>query len=708
MLKSGSGKVFNDPIHGHIELSLLAVKIVDTPQFQRLRDISQLGGVYYVFPAASSKRFEHCIGVSYLSRYFVEQLRNFQPELGITDQDVLCLEIAGLCHDLGHGPFSHLFDGNVLPALRNNSRFVHEHASIGILDILIEENNLITEFIKYGLNEEDVHFIKELILGDEHDAPDGFKWKGRPNKSFLYDIVANKRNGIDVDKFDYFSRDCHVLGLNKGFDALRLMKFARVFTVSRNSNGNVLKCDDISHYSPLIKSQYLQNNDNSSSLKKRKVIPSSNITVTTTPIRTSKVRKSSIDNNNINNNDDNNNTINNNDEIKSVQKNIWKEIKNNVNNNNLENILENDENVNHNNNNNNNNNISSTQLEICFHAKEAWNILELFHTRYALHKRAYQHRVSKAVELMISEAFILSDPYILIPGRSNNSNDDEEPILRKMSECPDDLHAYWKLGEYIIRQIENSPMKELKQAQLTLKRLRKRDLFSFVGEIILSPQLQLKLITSKNKFKSNKNITKRVQEEILLIKHSLEMLHYDNNNDNIFNVFREIDDKDIFCTVVKMGYGKGNLNPVLDSTVFYRPKKNNTMELVQYITLEANDNNDNNNNNGSIYNERETHANNNLHSSNKNYNHIYQSLLELKQQQNNNHKSTEIIKEEWEVGVVPSDSISRLIPKEFEETYVRIFTRYKHQRPYVQLLFQEWCDAHAVSIDFMAATPQEK
>jgi hypothetical protein len=78
--------------------------------------------------------------------------------------------------------------------------FEHEHASIGIFDILIAENNLLPVFSKYGLDEEDIHFIKELVLGDRSDAPHGFEWKGRGDKTFLYDIVANKRNGIDVDK----------------------------------------------------------------------------------------------------------------------------------------------------------------------------------------------------------------------------------------------------------------------------------------------------------------------------------------------------------------------------------------------------------------------------------------------------------------------------------------------------------------------------
>eukprot|EP01031_Cornospumella_fuschlensis_P047894 gene47894-58674_t len=226
LLSTGKGKIFNDPIHGHIEISLLAVKVMDTPQFQRLRDISQLGGTYYVFSGASSNRFEHCLGVSYLAKVFVSNLRANQPELQITDKEILCVEIAGLCHDLGHGPFSHLYDGKLLPSILNNHDFAHEHASIGILDILIKENNLLPEFAKHGLDESHIHFIKELMLGDPHEAPPGFEWKGCLNREFLYDIVANKRNGIDVDKFDYFARDCHMLGLTKSFDSMRLMKFA--------------------------------------------------------------------------------------------------------------------------------------------------------------------------------------------------------------------------------------------------------------------------------------------------------------------------------------------------------------------------------------------------------------------------------------------------------------------------------------------------
>uniref|UniRef100_A0A3Q3E3B4 HD domain-containing protein n=1 Tax=Labrus bergylta TaxID=56723 RepID=A0A3Q3E3B4_9LABR len=93
--------VFNDPIHGSIELHPLLIKIIDTPQFQRLRFIKQLGGVYFVYPGASHNRFEHSIGVGYLAGKLAEALRSRQPELNITERDVLCVQIAGLCHDLG-------------------------------------------------------------------------------------------------------------------------------------------------------------------------------------------------------------------------------------------------------------------------------------------------------------------------------------------------------------------------------------------------------------------------------------------------------------------------------------------------------------------------------------------------------------------------------------------------------------------------------
>ncbi|XP_036447396.1 deoxynucleoside triphosphate triphosphohydrolase SAMHD1-like isoform X1 [Colossoma macropomum] len=228
-------KVFNDPIHGHIELHPLLVRIIDTPQFQRLRHIKQLGGTYLVFPGASHNRFEHSVGVGYLAGCLVRALNERQPELLISKQDILCVQIAGLCHDLGHGPFSHMFDGMFIPKVRPEMNWKHENASVQMFDHLVKVNNLEPVMEKYGLSLPcDLIFIKEQIAGPLDSIASGSKWpyKGRSEeKSFLYEIVANKRNGIDVDKWDYFARDCYHLGIQNNFDYRRFLKFARVCEV---------------------------------------------------------------------------------------------------------------------------------------------------------------------------------------------------------------------------------------------------------------------------------------------------------------------------------------------------------------------------------------------------------------------------------------------------------------------------------------------
>lgn len=228
-----SRKVFNDPIHGHIELHPLCVKIIDTPQFQRLRFLKQLGTCYFVYSGAAHNRFEHSLGVCHLAGQLVRALKRRQPELNITDEDVLCVEIAGLCHDLGHGPFSHLFDGKFIPHVCPDTKWKHEDASRKMFRHLIEENNLQAEFEKAGLSSRDLTFIEEQVAGPKCNG-DKKKWpyEGRSKaKGFLYEVVANKRNGIDVDKWDYFARDCHMLGIKNNFDHHRCIHFARVLKV---------------------------------------------------------------------------------------------------------------------------------------------------------------------------------------------------------------------------------------------------------------------------------------------------------------------------------------------------------------------------------------------------------------------------------------------------------------------------------------------
>ncbi|XP_022345826.2 deoxynucleoside triphosphate triphosphohydrolase SAMHD1-like [Crassostrea virginica] len=221
------GEILNDPIHGHITIHPLCVKIMDTPQFQRLRSIKQLGGAYFVYPSATHSRFEHSIGVYHLAGQLAESLKQRQPNLGISNTDILCVQIAGLRHDLGQGPFSHLFSQKFLPLARREE-IKHEDLSLRMFEHLMDSNDLNSAFGQYGLTEIDRTFIKEQI-GPQKPRSGEWPYKGRgQEKGFLYEIVANKRNGIDVDKWDYIARDCHRLGIKNNIDHERCIKYANV------------------------------------------------------------------------------------------------------------------------------------------------------------------------------------------------------------------------------------------------------------------------------------------------------------------------------------------------------------------------------------------------------------------------------------------------------------------------------------------------
>lgn len=200
-------RTIHDRIHGHIGVEAVLVAVMDTPEFQRLRDLKQLGGTVYVYPGACHTRFEHCLGVSHLAGLMVEHLMAQDGNTyGIDERDRLCVKLAGLCHDLGHGPFSHMFELFVNRVRESEGKplWEHEDASMKLLDHLLTVNGVyLTE---YGLRlPEDLAFVKLCIRGLPNSAPWPAAELGRPSsKRFLLDIVANKRNGIDVDKLGMF------------------------------------------------------------------------------------------------------------------------------------------------------------------------------------------------------------------------------------------------------------------------------------------------------------------------------------------------------------------------------------------------------------------------------------------------------------------------------------------------------------------------
>lgn len=227
-------KVLHDPIHRHMVLPDTVLKCVDTPQFQRLRDLKQLGTVYYVFPGASHNRFEHSIGVSFLSGNMIDHLAMINPELDITNEEKLCIRVAGAVHDLGHGPLSHVFDGLFIPSVcGKDEHWSHEDMSLDLFDLMLDDNGI--EDLDFG---DCRKMVKQMVMGIKTPKPglgtaaattilSSTRIQERP---FLFEIVANGKNGIDTDKFDYLARDTYNVGMSTSFDYRRLLYGSRILS----------------------------------------------------------------------------------------------------------------------------------------------------------------------------------------------------------------------------------------------------------------------------------------------------------------------------------------------------------------------------------------------------------------------------------------------------------------------------------------------
>ncbi|CBZ36997.1 hypothetical protein, conserved [Leishmania donovani] len=245
MLEPKRSMSVRDTLYGQLEFPPVIRILTDSPVVQRLRDLKQLGNSFYVYPGATHSRFEHSLGVCYLGmelyRSIVDGHREEHRDFGVPEianltreaaqKDMHCIGIAGLCHDLGHGPLSHLFESFVRSSARPEEvqlrRWSHEQASIMLLRKMWLENE--TELAELGFTESDLRYVELLINGL---AP-GKAWPdnvGRPKWArFTTEIIANKRSGLDVDKIDYIQRDSVAcLGTPTFVSMSRLFQGARV------------------------------------------------------------------------------------------------------------------------------------------------------------------------------------------------------------------------------------------------------------------------------------------------------------------------------------------------------------------------------------------------------------------------------------------------------------------------------------------------
>jgi HD superfamily phosphohydrolase len=192
--------------YGSIHVDVLAKQIIETPVFQRLHLIRQTGLVFMVFPSATHTRFAHSLGVYHLARQCVEHLYAQHGGSIVTEDHRRLIPIAGLCHDLGHGPFSHVFE----KVVQSHQDWHHEQQSIRLLYRLVSHHSV-------DLSPGDLIFLKACIHPSEEES-----------RLWTYQIVANLHNGIDVDKLDYLNRDAVSFGIPPPLRIQRILGGMRI------------------------------------------------------------------------------------------------------------------------------------------------------------------------------------------------------------------------------------------------------------------------------------------------------------------------------------------------------------------------------------------------------------------------------------------------------------------------------------------------
>jgi hypothetical protein len=186
-------RVYRDPVHGSIPFDrddeAYIIELIDTAEFQRLRRIKQLGAAFLVFHGAEHTRFTHSIGVAHLAKKMLRKLES-DPHLPRDlpfDQTKKQVMAGALLHDIGHGPFSHLFE-------RVFEHKKHEEWGMEIIDSQNTEVHSVLQ--KHNL----VDSVKEVL-------------QPRFRPRFPRDIISSQ---LDADRLDYLLRDSYMTGVAYG------------------------------------------------------------------------------------------------------------------------------------------------------------------------------------------------------------------------------------------------------------------------------------------------------------------------------------------------------------------------------------------------------------------------------------------------------------------------------------------------------------
>jgi len=220
-------KVLKDPVHSYIHIHYEVIwNCLDSKEFQRLRRIRQLGGDFQVYPTAEHSRFSHSLGVYEIVRRMVTEVKSLCVEL--TEYEKVCVMLAGLLHDVGHGPFSHAFEH-----VTNHS---HEEYTAKII-LGNTELNAILRAVSEKLPQDIVSIIQHTHEND-----------------ILNQIVSGQ---LDADRMDYLLRDSYFTATSYGqFDLERILRTMRVRKTAEGRKVIVVKYTGIHSVEDYIMARY--------------------------------------------------------------------------------------------------------------------------------------------------------------------------------------------------------------------------------------------------------------------------------------------------------------------------------------------------------------------------------------------------------------------------------------------------------------------
>ena len=220
-------KVLKDPVHSYIHIHYEVIwNCLDSKEFQRLRRIRQLGGDFQVYPTAEHSRFSHSLGVYEIVRRMVTEVKSLCVEL--TEYEKVCVMLAGLLHDVGHGPFSHAFEH-----ITNHS---HEEYTAKII-LGNTELNAILRAVSEKLPQDIVSIIQHTHEND-----------------ILNQIVSGQ---LDADRMDYLLRDSYFTATSYGqFDLERILRTMRVRKTNEGRKVIVVKYTGIHSVEDYIMARY--------------------------------------------------------------------------------------------------------------------------------------------------------------------------------------------------------------------------------------------------------------------------------------------------------------------------------------------------------------------------------------------------------------------------------------------------------------------